>query len=55
MNTLMLKVDPDKPDAAKIWVAAEIIQRGGLVAFPPETVTWLGAEWVERPPGASAI
>jgi hypothetical protein len=44
MNTLMLKVDPDKPDAAKIRVAAEIIQRGGLVAFPTETVYGLGAD-----------
>lgn len=44
MNTLMLKVDPDKPDAAKIEVAAQIIQRGGLVAFPTETVYGLGAD-----------
>jgi L-threonylcarbamoyladenylate synthase len=44
MNTLMLKVDPNKPDAAKIKVAAEIIQRGGLVAFPTETVYGLGAD-----------
>lgn len=44
MNTLMLKVNPNKPDAAKIAVAAEIIQRGGLVAFPTETVYGLGAD-----------
>ncbi|NLF87551.1 threonylcarbamoyl-AMP synthase [Candidatus Bathyarchaeota archaeon] len=44
MNTLVLKVDPDKPDAAKIEVAAQIIKRGGLVAFPTETVYGLGAD-----------
>jgi L-threonylcarbamoyladenylate synthase len=44
MNTLMLKVDPNNPDPAKIAVAAEIIQRGGLVAFPTETVYGLGAD-----------
>jgi L-threonylcarbamoyladenylate synthase len=44
MNTLMLKVDPNNPDPAKIRAAAEIIQRGGLVAFPTETVYGLGAD-----------
>ena len=44
MNTLMLKVDPNTPDPAKIRAAAEIIQRGGLVAFPTETVYGLGAD-----------
>lgn len=44
MKTLMLKVDPNNPDPAKIGVAAEIIQRGGLVAFPTETVYGLGAD-----------
>ena len=44
MNTLLLKVNSLKPDAKKIQVAAEIIQRGGLVAFPTETVYGLGAD-----------
>jgi L-threonylcarbamoyladenylate synthase len=44
MNTLMLKVDPNNPDPAQIAAAAEIIQRGGLVAFPTETVYGLGAD-----------
>ena len=44
MNTIMLKVDPNHPDPAEIGVAAEIIQRGGLVAFPTETVYGLGAD-----------
>ncbi len=44
MKTLLLKVNPENPDPAKIRLAAEIIQRGGLVAFPTETVYGLGAD-----------
>jgi L-threonylcarbamoyladenylate synthase len=44
MKTLLLKINSEKPDPAKIQVAAEIIQRGGLVAFPTETVYGLGAD-----------
>ncbi len=44
MKTLCLKVDPENPDATKIQTTAEIIQRGGLVAFPTETVYGLGAD-----------
>jgi L-threonylcarbamoyladenylate synthase len=43
MNTLFLKVDAENPDLTKIRTAANIIQRGGLVAFPTETVYGLGA------------
>lgn len=44
MKTLFLKVDPENPDPAKIKTAAQIIRRGGLVAFPTETVYGLGAD-----------
>ena len=43
MRTRVLKVDPDHPDPAAIHEAAGILQRGGLVAFPTETVYGLGA------------
>ena len=43
-QTLLLKVNPENPDPAKIQTAAQIIQRGGLVAFPTETVYGLGAD-----------
>jgi L-threonylcarbamoyladenylate synthase len=43
-RTLVLKVDPQEPDVEKIRVAAELIRRGGLVAFPTETVYGLGAD-----------
>jgi L-threonylcarbamoyladenylate synthase len=44
MKTLILKVDSENPDPFKIQAAAEIIQKGGLVAFPTETVYGLGAD-----------
>jgi len=43
-NTLVLKVNPQEPEAAKVRVAAEFIKKGGLVAFPTETVYGLGAD-----------
>jgi len=43
-KTLMLKVDLQKPDMKKIRVAASLIRKGGLVAFPTETVYGLGAD-----------
>ena len=43
-QTLMLKVDSENPDASKIEVAAQFIIKGGLVAFPTETVYGLGAD-----------
>ncbi|GBD24174.1 Threonylcarbamoyl-AMP synthase [bacterium HR29] len=41
--TEVLSVDPESPDPATIARAAEVIRRGGLVAFPTETVYGLGA------------
>jgi L-threonylcarbamoyladenylate synthase len=43
-ETIMLKVDSQNPDPAKIEVAARFIRKGGLVAFPTETVYGLGAD-----------
>lgn len=43
MKTLLMKVNPNRPSQKKIEAAAEIIMRGGLVAFPTETVYGLGA------------
>jgi L-threonylcarbamoyladenylate synthase len=42
-QTLFLKVNSENPDPTKIQTAAHIIQSGGLVAFPTETVYGLGA------------
>jgi L-threonylcarbamoyladenylate synthase len=42
-DTTILPVAPDTPDPAAIARAAEVLRRGGLVAFPTETVYGLGA------------
>jgi L-threonylcarbamoyladenylate synthase len=44
MKTLVLKVNPEKPENEKMQTAANIIRKGGLVAFPTETVYGLGAD-----------
>jgi len=43
-ETLVLKVDSEKPEIEKIRIAADFIKKGGLVAFPTETVYGLGAD-----------
>src|SRR5262249_3444230 len=43
MNTVVLTVDPSAPNPESIARAAEGLRRGGLVAFPTETVYGLGA------------
>jgi L-threonylcarbamoyladenylate synthase len=44
MKTLLLKVDSQRPDTQGIRTAAGFIKKGGLVAFPTETVYGLGAD-----------
>jgi L-threonylcarbamoyladenylate synthase len=48
VNTLVLKVNPDRPEREKIREAAEVIREGGLVAFPTETVYGLGANALDE-------
>ncbi|WP_324716213.1 L-threonylcarbamoyladenylate synthase [Carboxydochorda subterranea] len=42
--TRLVRVDPEHPDPAVLREAGETIRRGGLVAFPTETVYGLGAD-----------
>ncbi|MDI6707535.1 MAG: L-threonylcarbamoyladenylate synthase [Candidatus Thermoplasmatota archaeon] len=42
-KTVVLKITPKKIELNKIKKAAEIIKKGGIVAFPTETVYGLGA------------
>ncbi|MBX3200768.1 MAG: threonylcarbamoyl-AMP synthase [Labilithrix sp.] len=63
----VVPVDPAQPDPAAIADAAEVMRRGGLVAFPTETVYGLGARGLRaeevrkifaakgRPPGHPVI
>ncbi|WP_440059955.1 L-threonylcarbamoyladenylate synthase [Thermogladius sp. 4427co] len=46
--TIIARVDPFRPDEEVVRKAAEIIKRGGLVAFPTETVYGLGADVFNR-------
>lgn len=43
MRTRLLQVDPAHPEPAALHDAGEVLRRGGLVAFPTETVYGLGA------------
>ncbi len=43
MRTRTIPVDPENPDPIVIHQAAGMLRRGGLVAFPTETVYGLGA------------
>jgi len=43
-QTVTVKVNSEEPEIDEIRTAAEIIRRGGLVAFPTETVYGLGAD-----------
>ena len=42
--TEIIRMDARSPDREAILRASEIIKRGGLVAFPTETVYGLGAD-----------
>jgi L-threonylcarbamoyladenylate synthase len=46
-GTLWIKVDPEKPQIGAIRIAADVIRKGGLVAFPTETVYGLGANTLD--------
>ncbi|HVX10865.1 MAG TPA: L-threonylcarbamoyladenylate synthase [Pirellulales bacterium] len=43
MKTEVVSVDPERPAAEILARAGEVLRRGGLVAFPTETVYGLGA------------
>lgn len=44
MKTEVIKIDEKDPDASMIRRAGDIIRKGGLVAFPTETVYGLGGD-----------
>jgi L-threonylcarbamoyladenylate synthase len=47
MKTQYIQIDRENPDPGQIAPAAAIIQQGGLVAFPTETVYGLGANGLD--------
>ncbi len=48
MKTKVLKVSPIYPEREKIDEAADLLRKGGLVAFPTETVYGLGANFQDK-------
>ncbi|MHB9302423.1 L-threonylcarbamoyladenylate synthase [Thermofilum pendens] len=48
MKAKVWRVDPSEPDAKSIEEAASILRKGGVVAFPTETVYGLGAVYHMR-------
>ena len=48
MNTEFFKIDQNNADGTLIERAADIIKKGGLVAFPTETVYGLGADATDK-------
>lgn len=44
MKTKIIKINPEKLEISKVKIAAETLRKGGLVAFPTETVYGLGAD-----------
>lgn len=43
-GTKIIRVDPSRPEIESIRKAADVIKKGGIVAFPTETVYGLGAD-----------
>lgn len=48
MRTLVLKVSPKDPDRSVISLSAKIIKKGGLIAFPTETVYGIAANLLDK-------
>lgn len=48
MLTRMLPIDAHSPDDEALHTAADVLQKGGLVAFPTETVYGLGADALDE-------
>ena len=48
MKTKLLKISPEKPEPALVAEAAKVLQEGGLVAFPTETVYGLGGNGLDQ-------
>ena len=49
MKTEMIKIDRDDMDLREMKRAGEILKKGGLVAFPTETVYGLGGDALDEP------
>ena len=48
MKTRIININPNNPEISKIKICSKILKRGGLVAFPTETVYGLGANGLDK-------
>jgi len=48
LKTAVIKISASRPETSKIKKAAAILRKGGLVAFPTETVYGLGANALDK-------
>lgn len=48
IKTKVVKIDKDIPDSDKIDEAIDILKKGGIVAFPTETVYGLGVDYTNK-------
>ncbi|MBU4149048.1 MAG: L-threonylcarbamoyladenylate synthase, partial [Candidatus Omnitrophica bacterium] len=48
MQAKVLKIDPHFPQSDLIKEAANVLKKGGLVAFPTETVYGIGANLLDK-------
>ena len=55
MTTKTVRIDFSEPLEGQLSEAAETIKRGGLVAFPTETVYGLGASALDKTAAKSKI
>lgn len=47
-KTLIFKINPKRPDKETLRLSADVLKKGGLVAFPTETVYGLGANLLDK-------
>ena len=48
MQTKVIKINPIFPDKVLIEQAAMLLRKGGLIAFPTETVYGIGANYLDK-------
>ena len=48
MQTKIIKINSNFPEQVYIKEAAEVLRKGGLVAFPTETVYGIGANLLDK-------
>jgi len=45
---VLLEINPDHPEPRKIQQALDVLERGGLIAYPTDTVYGLGCDLMNK-------